>query len=84
MYLYPSLCTFEEFDKRVRELLVEGYSEEEKEVTLRCLEVLLEEDPGFILHRYIEQCGSMDRTGRDHFHDGILRSQPVSTLQMLC
>ena len=79
---YP--MTFEEFDKRVRELLVEGFSEESKEDTLLGLKILLEEDPEFILYLYTSQCGRMDRTGKNHFHDDTLRSQPVSTLEMLC
>ena len=82
---YP--MTFEEFDKRVRELLIDGYSEEEKKSTLTCLDVLLEEDPDFIKNLYRSACGYYDRKELNWdkiFDDPLLLSRPVSTLQMLC
>ena len=82
---YP--MTFEEFDKRVRELLVEGYSQESKEDTLLGLEILLEEDPDFIKNLYSSACGYYDRPALNWetiFEDGALRARPVSTLRMLC
>lgn len=84
---YP--MTYEEYEKRVMELLLEAYSEEEQEILISRLDALLEDGPNFIKEMYAESCfryGRPDLYGKNSkkvLGDYLLRSIPVNTLEMI-
>ncbi len=84
---YP--MTYNEYEKRVIELLLEGYSEEEQEILISRLGALLEDDPNFIKGMYTESCFRYDRSdlygknSKKVFGNYLLKSIPVNTLEMI-
>lgn len=81
--------TCEEYEKRVIELFLAPYREEKREIIVKRLDGLLEEDPQFIEGLYAETCfryGRPDIYGENAkkvFEDYLLESIPVNTLHMV-
>ena len=81
---YP--MTYEEYEKRVCELLFEGMSPEEKKATEMELKELLDEEPDMLRHLYGDACGCYDHDDESpeaYFEDFLLQSRAVSTILML-
>lgn len=76
---YP--MTFEEYEKRVIELLFDGMNPVEKKETENELKDLLEFDSEFIKNLYGGDCYYYDQ-GQDAFCDELLLSRPVQTILM--
>ena len=74
---YP--MTFDEYEKRVMELLFEGMNPLEKKETENELKDLLEEEPDMFKHLYGGDCYYYDQ-GQNAFSDGLLLSRPVQTI----
>ena len=80
---YP--MTFDEYEKRVMELLFEGMNPLEKKETEKELKDLLEEEPDMFKHLYSSTCGAYDRDKEypeAYFEDFLLKSRAVSTILM--
>ena len=84
---YP--MTYEEYEKRVVELLLEDYEGESLEIVKARLEVELSEDPNFIHMLYGQDCFTYDHpeiygeTCKRTFEDSFLRQTPVANLRMI-
>ena len=76
---YP--MNYEEFKRRVMELLFKGMSPLEKKETEEELKDLLEFDSDFIKNLYSSTCWYYDQ-GQNAFSDGLLLSRPVQTILM--
>ena len=80
---YP--MTYEEYEKRVCELLFEGMDPVEKKETEKELKDLLEGEPDMFKHLYSSTCGAYDRDKEypeAYFEDFLLQSRAVSTILM--
>ncbi|MBQ6099279.1 MAG: hypothetical protein IJL02_05385 [Methanobrevibacter sp.] len=80
---YP--MTYDEFERRVMELLFEGMDSLEKKETEDELKELLEFDSDFIKNLYSSTCGAYDRDDEypeAYFEDFLLKSRVVSTILM--
>ena len=80
---YP--MSYEEFERRVMELLFEGMSSLEKKETEEELKELIDEEPDMFRHLYSSTCGAYDRDKEypeAYFEDFLLKSRAVSTILM--
>ena len=80
---YP--MSYEEFERRVMELLFEGMSSLEKKETEEELKELIDEEPDMFRHLYSSTCGAYDRDNEypeAYFEDALLLSRPVQTILM--
>lgn len=80
---YP--MTYEEYEKRLIELLLKDTTSDEKKQLLEYLNDLLEEDPHFIKGLYHSDCAyyaEHNLKGMGVFEDSVLLAIPVNTLEM--
>ena len=83
---YP--MTYEEYEKRVIELYLDGISEDHKEKIKQRIDNLLENDPTFLSGLYGDTCFLYDRPDiygencKRAFEDEKLKDIPVRTLDM--
>ena len=83
MSKYP--MTYEEYEKKVIELLLEGETSDRQKKLLEDLEDLLNFDPDFIKNLYEHDCNRYDSDELGHervFEDYVLKALPVNTLYM--
>jgi len=79
---YP--LTYEEYEKKVIELLLRDTTPNEKKQILSDLEDLLEWDPNFIKHLYDEDCAYYDSRSLNWdkvFNEPLLLACPVDTIE---
>ena len=83
---YP--LTYEEYEKRVIELLLESYPQEKQETIKNRLDMFLEDDPYFIKGLYNDTCFNYDHPEiygenvKKAFDDEHLIMNPVRVLYM--
>ena len=83
---YP--MTYEEYEKKVIELYLDGISEDHKEMIKERIDNLLENDPTFLSGLYGDTCFRYDRPDiygencKRAFEDEKLKDIPVRTLDM--
>ena len=84
---YP--MTYKEYEKRVIELFLENYKDNQLEEMRKRVDDLLSESPNFIEQLYGYDCFTYDsphlygETAKDVFEDRFLRQTPVAQLRML-
>ena len=83
---YP--MTYEEYEKRVIELYLDGISEDHKEKIKQRIDNLLKNDPTFLSGLYGQSCFYYDNpekygnVAKKEFEDENLKGTPVRTLDM--
>lgn len=78
---YP--MTYEEFEKKVMELLFDGMNPVEIKETEKELKDLLDEEPDMFKDLYSSTCGAYDRDKEypeAYFEDALLLARPVQTI----